>query len=62
MIFRREDILFPETIIHIGNLPVSKFISKNLEKILNHIFIENSGKISSGFSSIDEHLKFLYHP
>ena len=56
LIFRREDILLPETIIHIGNLPVSKFISKNLEKVLNHIFIENSGNISSGFSSIDEHL------
>lgn len=56
LIFRREDFLLPETIIHIGNLPVSKFISKNLEKVSNHIFIESSGNISSGFSSIDEHL------
>ena len=56
LIFRKEDLLLPETIIHIGNLPVSKFISKNLEKVSNHIFIENSGNISSGFSSIDEHL------
>ncbi|MBL06531.1 MAG: 2-succinyl-5-enolpyruvyl-6-hydroxy-3-cyclohexene-1-carboxylic-acid synthase [Chloroflexi bacterium] len=56
LIFRKEDFLLPETIIHIGNLPVSKFISKNLEKVSNHIFIENSGNISSGFSSIDEHL------
>ena len=29
LIFRKEDLLLPETIIHIGNLPVSKFISKN---------------------------------
>ena len=56
LIFRREDFLLPETIIHIGNLPVSKFISKNLEKVSNHIFIESSGNISSGFFSIDEHL------
>ena len=56
LIFRREDFLLPETIIHIGNLPVSKFISKNLEKVSNHIFIESSGNISSGFSSINEHL------
>ena len=56
LIFRKEDLLLPETIIHIGNLPVSKFISKNLEKVSNHIFIENSGNIASGFSSIDEHL------
>ena len=56
LIFRKEDLLLPETIIHIGNLPVSKFISKNLEKVSNHIFIESSGNISSGFSSIDEHL------
>ena len=56
LVFRKEDLLLPETIIHIGNLPVSKFISKNLEKVSNHIFIENSGNIASGFSSIDEHL------
>tara|TARA_Y100001970_G_scaffold293949_1_gene444916 strand:- start:9344 stop:11026 length:1683 start_codon:yes stop_codon:yes gene_type:complete len=54
IIFRSEhQDLIPETVIHIGSLPVSKFISKKLEKAKNHIFIEPSYRISHGFFKLD---------
>lgn len=57
LIFREENTnLIPETVIHIGSLPVSKFISKSLEKAKNHIFIEPSHRISHGFFNISLHI------
>ena len=57
MIFREEDKrINSETIIHIGSLPVSKYISKNMEKANNHIFIEDSERIAHEFFEIDLHL------
>ena len=54
IIFRSKDQnLIPETVIHIGSLPVSKFISKQLEKAKNHIFIDHSHRISHGFFRLD---------
>ena len=49
--------IIPEVVIHIGSLPVSKFISKIIEKAKNHIFIEDSNRLAEGFSKIDLHLK-----
>jgi len=51
--------LLPETVIHIGSLPVSKFISKKLENSKNHIFIDPSNRISHGFYNIDLQLHNL---
>ncbi|OUU77388.1 MAG: 2-succinyl-5-enolpyruvyl-6-hydroxy-3-cyclohexene-1-carboxylic-acid synthase [Chloroflexi bacterium TMED70] len=49
--------IIPEVVIHIGSLPVSKFISKKIENAKNHIFIEDSNRLAEGFSKIDLHLK-----
>ncbi len=48
--------LTPDTIIHIGALPVSKFISENLQKVKNHIFFEPSHRISNGFYQMNLHI------
>jgi len=48
--------LTPDTIIHIGALPVSKFICNNLENVKNHIFIEPSHRISHGFFNMSLHI------
>ena len=57
-LFRSSNpVIIPEVVIHIGSLPVSKFISKIIEKAKNHIFIEDSNRLAEGFSKIDLHLK-----
>ena len=49
--------IIPDIVLHIGSLPVSKFISSKLERANKHIFLENSNRIAEGFNKIDLHLK-----
>ena len=53
LIFRTNKIYDIETVIHIGSLPVSKYIANSLLKAKFHIFFEESKSINEGLFNID---------
>ena len=53
LIFRTNKIYDIETVIHIGSLPVSKYIANSLLKAKFHIFFEESISINEGLFNID---------
>ena len=57
MIFRTNKFIDIDTVIHIGALPVSKYILNNLLKAKSHIFFEESNNINEGLFNIDLHIQ-----
>ncbi|MDG2101531.1 MAG: 2-succinyl-5-enolpyruvyl-6-hydroxy-3-cyclohexene-1-carboxylic-acid synthase [Dehalococcoidia bacterium] len=57
LIFRTNKFLDIDTVIHIGALPVSKYILNNLLKANSHIFFEESNNINEGLFNIDLHIQ-----